>query len=355
MALSKLAPGITSITGKFGGVVFKRDASGQHIVSMQRQLHKPSTPAQKPQRAWYGEHKREEREDPGPRDPILPPKTRTSARVFSLFSATTYRDATIIEPDHAPLPDDPAVWAQAQTLAEEYLPLIWEQIGTTLEFVTWLFYRFYWLCNLTWGMNPSDCWTLSTTLTIEFLNRAVTNNIKLDTLHWIEALKHALTYTVGGASSNHWGHLIFWKWNLLLRTKTHIFWSGLVARPSPQMYTIYKVPYPPSTGLNPDPELPFEKFQIWHDTTWGFYRAISLKPGCIFQFLTYSSLHTYTWTFKNVALIYLGDAYRVAGDEYRMKADEITINFLEVPVGWSQSPGESHMYLYNLHSLFEPD
>ena len=351
MALAKTTPGIISITGKMAGNVFKRDASGQHVVSYPRKLSKPSSALQKPQRAWYGEHKRDEREDPLPKDPTKPPKTQNSAFVFSLVAATTYRDWTILEPDHVPLPDDPVVWAEALVLALNYMPPNGGLIGITQELIAWLLYRYYWLGNLMWGMDPADCWTLSTSLTVEWLNRAMANGRTLITSQWITAISHALTYTKGSASSNHWGHLTFHKWNLLLSTKTALIWAGLVARPSPEMLTIYKVPYPTPETPGPSPHLLFYAYQCWQLLP----RTVFIKPTCIFQFLTSSTFRSWTWTFNDMILLYLGTAYKVAGEEYRMKADQSTLEYLAVPIGWSQSPSQSHMYLYNLDTLFTPD
>jgi len=53
MAMTKLSPGITEITGTTGGTVYRRDRCGQHTQSTQRRIKRqPSAEQKKRRRAW---------------------------------------------------------------------------------------------------------------------------------------------------------------------------------------------------------------------------------------------------------------------------------------------------------------
>ena len=84
MALAKLGDGITSITGTFGGSVFKRDASGQHITSKQRHVKKERTPEQKAQNNWYSQIKRTEKQGGEVDNPITESPNEGCVKIYGM-------------------------------------------------------------------------------------------------------------------------------------------------------------------------------------------------------------------------------------------------------------------------------
>jgi hypothetical protein len=347
MALSKLAPGIISITGKMAGNVFKRDASGQHTVSYPRVLHKPSTTEQKKQRAWYGEHKRHERIDPGPRIPDEPPKDPFTARVYSLIDTVTYKDPSVFKPPGAPEPDDPEIRAYAASIMSPYF-LEHEQalkaIGLDLVFITELCYHYFWIARYTWGLITAECWPEAVQLTISFCEKSLLYAKLSIPVTWAAIIVAALIYSVYEFFAGHLGTLHFDRWNMMLRTSTNLYWAGLQAHPTKEMYTILQ-----------GPEVALPLYLSWYEEQRDYQYIVYFEPGHLFQFLTSSWAFWYTWTFGRIYLAIVGDAHPVAAGEWRMQGTEWSRYYLNMPLGAYYPPEQVLAYLNNFHNMFVPN
>lgn len=344
MALAKLGPNITSITGKMAGNTFKRDASGQHVIATCRFLHKPSTPEQKKQRFWYAGHKRHERLDPPPTIPDNPPKDPYTARAYSIHDITTFRDPSVFNPGGEPPPDNEEEKAYAASIMSQY----WfenkqalEAMGLTLYEISMICYRYFYIAKWTWGVIPAECWVTAIEATITFCERAILIGRIIPWFSVIGLYLTAVIFEIGEFFAGHWGSLSFDHWDMILRTSSKIYWAGLQARPSEDMYDVYR---------GPEIVLPF--YQSWYEPSRDYNRAVFFEPGSLLQFVTHTIFLYYTWTFKDMHMIIIEDAHPIGSNLYRFKAAEFSKWYLNMDIGFSRTPEKCIDYINHLDEHF---
>lgn len=344
MALSKLGKGITSITGKLGGDVYKRDSSGQHIISKPRTLHKLSSPDQHKQRAWYSGHKKHEHLDPGPRIPDDPPKDPFTARVYSIHNITTFRDPSVFDPTPVVPPDDPVLKA---SLLDQFMPYWnpeWTKYGIDLPLISELLFHYYWIAKFTWGVIHEHACLFAIEQTLIWCQRAITIGKIIAKSAWVACVVSAFIYQVWHFFEGHWGQINFGHWDMILRTSNKLYWAGLQSRPGKKMYEVCQ-----------GPELLLPIYQSWYEPDQDYGRAVVFEPGCLFQILSHAIVLYYTWTFRDTHLVIIEDAHPVGPNDYRFKGDEFSEWYLNVPIGWSRTPDECLDYLNYLDQMFVPN
>lgn len=344
MALTKLGPGIASITGKMAGNVFKRDGSGQHIVSMPRILHKPSTELQKMQRAWYSGEKKHEREDQVPLEPDLPPKDPYTFKIYTLDTITTFRDPSIFKPAGSSPPDNPALREEASIILLPY----WNEnsqalmkIGISLQMLTYVFSRYIYIAHWTWGVVWEECFATALEYTIIWANRALLAARIGAAALWLTYIISAWIFAIGEFFAGHWGELRFSKWQLVVRGMTSLSWGGLYARRTRKMYDV---------AVGPSMEIP--TYFAWYEPDRDYHRAVFFEPSKCFQWLTSSYAFWYTWTNQNLHLIYLGEAHKTGHNTVRFLGDDFHDWFLNMTPGTVLDPAASLDYINHLHDMF---
>jgi hypothetical protein len=347
MALIKTDPLITSISGKMAGNVFKRDASGQHVVSMPRILHKPSTPLQKKQRAWYSGHKKHERKDPDPLEPDDPPNDPDTFKIYALRIITTFRDPSIFKPAGFAPPDNPEEKEYAASIMTPYWldnkPAL-EAVGFSLYSISMICYRYFYICQWTWGVVPAEAWSTAIEYTIIFCNKVIFLGKLLPIAGYVSILLAAWIYQIGVFFAGHWGHLTFTKWQLVVRGMFSLNWGGLYAHRTDKMYDV---------AVGPSMALPM--YLAWYEPERDWHRAVFFEPSKQFQWLTGSIAFWYTWTNHNLHLVYLAEAHKTGLGIMRFLGDEFCDWYLNMPVGYEIDPSSSLEYINNLHDMFTSD
>lgn len=337
MALSKLAPGIISITGKMAGNVFKRDASGQHTVSYPRVLHKPSTPKQKNQRAWYAGKKREERHGGPPPPGTDPPKTPGTVGVYAITEIVSKRVTSI----GCPIPITLGVMSQFPEPLENWILLnkgwIWVKYQLNENAVRCAASWYMKIRELSWGQVEYEA-ALDTIgdLTYFFgtaLTKTLSNTISvLNTYLVLFTIFQLYDWLWPGMGANYppAGAVI-------LRHANRLDWGGLLARPSDDFFDFVA-----------GPTTAFQFFSLGMYGPWPQYRDGGIELLSLWQTTEPHTIYHYTYTWKLLNFWFLGYAYIIDPSLYRLETDDYIIPIINKPVGWSTTPAMALDYLNHI-------
>jgi len=98
MSLVKLSGDTTAITGKDGGQIWTRDASGQHVIARPQAISYARSEHQVSQQHWYTSRKYAERIGAEPTHPLIKPRSPPEVSIFGLNYMTAYKRWQLEEP-----------------------------------------------------------------------------------------------------------------------------------------------------------------------------------------------------------------------------------------------------------------
>jgi hypothetical protein len=348
MALSKLAPGITSITGKMGGVVFKSDASGQHVVSMARTVSKPSTPDQKHQRSWYAGIKLEEHAGGPPVEGYELPKGKNTAIIYSLETLYAFRKPSLLMPqEHTIDHNDPELaWIM------DWIHLIWQpwcdDKGLSQDIMNMVLAFWYMKAKWEYGMAGSAAMTYAKEHLIVVLDIAFVSPVGLILTMWLGGIALQLYIELLDWLEGVNGHIDFTVGRVLIRKENALYYGNLIAHPSRKMYDFHACRMIESAGFTWDIEPDTATHQLHH---------LSMNELGQTVWPAYFTWYIYNWGDCNCR--YRGLAYVVDTDLYRLECDEGQQEYWARQIGWSicdlPEPWKgqcSCTYLNQLHDYF---
>jgi len=331
----------SDIKGRIGGTVFKRDASGLHIIAKSRTVNKKPSGKTLDCCKWYAGHKRDERSTPDPRIPDEPPEDPGTFKVYSLHHINTWRDPSLFKPDKDVQPDDEEIYEQASLYIYTYWVERLQPLGVPFNDVVLIFVHYLFVAHWTWGVIMSECWSTATEYTIYYFEKAIAIGRIAKVAGWAALVAAAFIYKIGEFYSENWGKLNFNKWDMLIRGVDNVKWCGLLGRPSLQMYDV-----------NIGPVLQLPTYFAWAYPTRDFGRGVYFSPTKLFQFVTSSAINWYTWTMDDIYIIYLGNGHYINSKTIRFQGDAFCNWFLNMPIGYLRNRDETMNYLANLHTLF---
>jgi len=341
MALIKPSAEITDISGKFGGVYFSRDKTGLHISAMPRVIKKEPTPAQKDQRNFYGNLKREEnarakanrsklKDAQSVIEEYEQPETENTALILSLTNIWARRTPTLFQPEQMTMAglDFYEMYIKEQI---EHHPDFWNLPSfLTKDFLILLARKFYLISRYTWGVvageSAIDAMAFIRLYVLEAIsarNAIIIFGTYLDLVPVLVVAGFLIFWKVYDFIQGVDAHTDFTKGRVAIRLKSNWFWGQLVARPSKKMFDF--------CIISPIPFFPFKWFS---DVDYPLYRKNWFSFLGTWQTAEYVFPFWYVNSWGEMECYQRGYAFKIRENVYRLEAPESQIRFWEQPIGW---------------------
>lgn len=380
MTLIKTSSGIIDITGRVGGDIYKRDASGLHITAKNRYVRKPKTQRQIDQNNWYCAIKRAEaisnRLDyplgqtmDQPDTPFEKPRDPPGVAVYSMHHM--YADRTWAE--GFPLPigicyaslEEPAVrnwiknyypqyelesrainpyWLEYVNTHHPTMAADWNMTNFAVAAVLDRYYEYF-----KEVLKEPD--VVAATHAIDHFEKQVkANTIKYTRVAkprgWELAMERfggqvlisvfaglALFIISAAVYGTYRGWVHFNKRRVLLAIGDITVFGSLLGRPSKKMLD-FVVVGPPS----------FPSFTLEYDPSDVYANETVFDPILSITEVDQHIGYHYVFTWSEIHTRWCREAVMISQDVYRMNADPATIDFFGIPVGYRYPVSDYYDY-----------
>lgn len=326
MTLIKLGDGLTDVSGKLGGVVFGRDASGLHARASTLAIQRtPTGPLQK-QRSWYAGIKKEEHHAGPPPLPIEIPKTPTCFAVFSANQQYGIRTRSLTHPTETPVQLSGFYLTEIQQWIEHNQTQIWITLGISKELAEVMMLKWFLVYKDTLGFSSDVALLAAKTNMADFVSANLAAGIYPIIGLWLSLLLFTIYLKVDEATEN--GPYFYTppKGSVFLWGQNGLSMGGLIARATPKMYEFALC------GQMPSPAFTIKQMGINHDKYEHIVRFSELYQTWHYYIPLY---FTYTW--QACWITFLGYGYSTNAGTILVKANEWTESFIGVPVGFGQT------------------
>lgn len=274
MALAKKNSFITSITGKFGGNVFRHDNSGQHVYAYPRIVKKQPTDDQRDQRTWYKELKSVEAKNGVPKDETMEEPDLPAYAIYRPSEFFFYRQRSIFQPAMETVVVDDASLFQIELWVDTH-EFLWHQIpNSTRDFVITFMCKWWWQAyKLSGGTPELGLWNAIQKITFaaEYCaSGTVASLVPIMSLFAVLALVAAVAVFYSRDYVRH----VFPEMAVLLWNETGVYWGRMIHRQSNQMFDfLLGPPVSPQGcihGLMPDSAFRYGNDWVYWELIEGF-------------------------------------------------------------------------------------
>jgi hypothetical protein len=343
MTLIKLGGGLTDISGKFGGVVFGRDASGLHMRSKTLAIQRTPTDAQKAQRNWYAGLKNAEHNGgvTPPDDPEEP--KQFEAVIYRIQSYRFYGQRSLSPPETHAVTEDASVieffelWVDGHWDGLKVIP------GLTAEMAVTLLAKMYWTSRTTLGATHEAALANALARLLAVAEFCIAGSMAVWCAFWA-AMILALGYTT------------YLTWIARAMLEREFSWDCVLihSKNAWAFGTIFQRPTKEMLDIQPCVLLPGPPLQIIDTgstkTTERYRMSWNLSYQETVQGLAWNC--TYAW--DRIDTTYIGNAYLTNAGFYRCKYNRWWLPARDIPIGWAIPRQNACYWIPNFYDVVWP-
>jgi len=325
---------IQSITGKQGGNVFKRDASGQHVYAMPRIVRKKDTPKSRKVKYWYGGKKIEESYGPKNEPPFDWPKAKTTGIVFSLDSVNAHRQPSFTLPSHEEVELSGFYYDQIVTWINQNWGTFSIVPGITKELAILMTMKWFYVYKWTKGFSAAVSLIAAKTMMLDWASKAVAGAVWPGLALWLGLVGLQFYYKLTDWLEGKNAFITFNTGRVLIWQNDELYWGGLHARDTQEMFDFWKC-----------------KITDFGSCVWDIvpgattYKYSVLRLEELYQTYDFGYIYHYIYTWQQIHCHFRGYCYTVGKNLMRLQCDPHQQEYWNKPIGWYQPVGEICEYL----------